>query len=329
MNGLQQIAKRLMGVTMRRSAIVLGVWGEPGIGKTHAALALLRGTPCQSLRVHSTQALEVIVPQVPRPKKIPAWLERSLERLARGEPFETGAFVQTFAALLMANAPLILHVEDLHEATLDRLEVWQKLALAITRTRGVGLIATSRTQPPDGFEVIRLEPLNRAASDALLEAEAGAVLPVEALAWIFKLAHGNPLFTLEFFRFLARQGFVWNDGRHWRWREPERRLMPNTVEALIEQQLLKVNSTESVRRTLEVKALLPVGSPIAVLALVAELGESEIEAALGLLAQQGILIGMEFAHPLFREVRLATLRPVARLGASGTQRLRARSNSGG
>jgi hypothetical protein len=47
MNGLQQIAKRLMGVTMRRSAIVLGVWGEPGIGKTHAALALLRGTPCQ------------------------------------------------------------------------------------------------------------------------------------------------------------------------------------------------------------------------------------------------------------------------------------------
>jgi tetratricopeptide (TPR) repeat protein len=309
MNGLQQIAKRLMGVTMRRSAIVLGVWGEPGIGKTHAALALLRGTPCQSLRVHSTQALEVIVPQVPRPKKIPVWLERSLERLARGEPFETGAFVQTFAALLMANAPLILHVEDLHEATLDRLEVWQKLALVITRTRGVGLIATSRTQPPDGFEVIRLEPLNRAASDALLEAEAGAVLPVEALAWIFKLAHGNPLFTLEFFRFLARQGFVWNDGRHWRWREPERRLMPNTVEALIEQQLLKVNSTESVRRTLEVKALLPVGSPIAVLALVAELGESEIEAALGLLAQQGILIGMEFAHPLFREVRLATLRP--------------------
>jgi hypothetical protein len=144
MNGLQQMAKRLTGLTMRRSGIALGLWGEAGIGKTHTASALLRGTPCQSLSVYATQALEGIVRQVPRPKKMAVWLEQSLERLARGEPFETAVFVQTFAALLTANAPLVLHIEDLHEVTPDRLELWQQLALAVTRTRGVGLIATSR-----------------------------------------------------------------------------------------------------------------------------------------------------------------------------------------
>ena len=313
MNGSdERFARRLTGLAARRSGLAVCLWGEPGIGKTHTALSWLRGTPLESVSIHATQTLEVIVRQVPRPKKISVWLERSLERLQQGESLETATFIQTLAALLTVNAPLILHIEDLHEATPDRLEVWQKLALAVTRTRGVGLIATSRVQPPEGFEVIRLEPLNRVASDALLEAEASAALPAEALAWIFKHAQGNPLFTLEFFRFLARQGFVWNDGRHWRWREPERRLMPNTVEALIEQQLLKVNSSEAVRRTLEAKALLPVDSPVPTLALVAELEASELEAAQRFLAQQGILMGTGFAHPLYREVRLATLRPERR-----------------
>ncbi len=313
MNGeLQRLARRFTGLTLRRSGIVLGVWGESGIGKTHTALALLRGTPCQSLSVHATQPLEGIVRQLPRPKKTSVWLERSLERLGRGEPLEMDVLIQTLAALLAASAPLIVHVEDLHEAGPERLEAWRQLAVALTQTRGVGLIATSRAQPPDGFEVIRLEPLNREASDALLEAEAGAALPSEALGWIFNHAAGNPLFTLEFFRFLARQGFLWNDAHRWRWRSPEREVMPVTVEALIEQQLLNVSGNESVRRTLEAKALLPLNSPPSLLAAVAGLQESELEVAQVVLAQQGILVGTEFAHPLFREVRLATMRPERR-----------------
>jgi tetratricopeptide (TPR) repeat protein len=307
MNGLQQMAKRLTGLTMRRSGIVLGLWGEAGIGKTHTALALLRGTSCQSSSVHAIQALEGIVRQVPRPKKMSIWLEQSLERLARGEPFEMAAFVQTFAALLVANAPLVLHIEDLHEATPDRLELWQQLALAVTRTRGVGLIATSRTQPPEGFEVFRLEPLNRAASDALLEVEAGAALPAEALVWIFKHAQGNPLFTLEFFRFLARHGFVWNDGQRWHWRVPERLVMPVTVEATIERAISEACVDTSTRVALNARAYLESLEPNlnlepAVWAHVAGIELDALERAERTLRAWGVLNDSGFVHPLFREV---------------------------
>ena len=183
MNGPdERFTRRLTGLAARRSGLAFCLWGEPGIGKTHTALAWLRGTPLKSVSVHAAQTAAAMVHAIPRPKSPSVWLERSVERVLNGEPLETTALVQTFAGLLIANAPLILHVEDLHEATPERLEFWQQLALAITRTRGVGLIATSRTPPPDAFEITRLEPFNRAASDALLEAEAGAVLPIEALS---------------------------------------------------------------------------------------------------------------------------------------------------
>jgi DNA-binding SARP family transcriptional activator/TPR repeat protein len=307
MNGLQQMAKRLTGLTMRRSGIALGIWGEAGIGKTHTASALLRGTPCQSWSVHATQALEGIVRQVPRPKKMAVWLEQSLERLVRGEPFETAAFVQTFTALLATNAPLVLHIEDLHEATPDRLELWQQLALAVTRTRGVGLIATSRVQLPNGFEVIRLEPLDRTASDALLEAEAGATLPIDALAWIFEHARGNSLFTLEFFRFLARHGFVWNDTQRWHWRVPERLVMPVTVEATIERAISEACVDTSTRAALNARAYLESLEPNLnlepeVWAYVAGLDLEALERAERTLRARGVLNDSGFVHPLFREV---------------------------
>ena len=118
MNGSdERFARRLTGLAARRSGLAVCLWGEPGIGKTHTALSWLRGTPLKSVSIHATQTLEVIVRQVPRPKKISVWLERSLERLQQGEPLETATFIQTLAALLTGNAPLILHIEDLHEAT--------------------------------------------------------------------------------------------------------------------------------------------------------------------------------------------------------------------
>ena len=136
----QQLARRLTGLTARRSGLAVGLWGEPGIGKTYTALALLRATPYQSFTVHATQTLETIVLALPRPKKASIWLEQTLNRLLRGEPSEPGALLETFTALLSANAPLILHVEDLHEAEPERLEFWKQLALAVVRIRGVGLI---------------------------------------------------------------------------------------------------------------------------------------------------------------------------------------------
>ncbi len=308
----QQVSRRLAGLAAKRSSVVLGLWGEPGIGKTHRALALLGGAPCQSLTVHATQTPESFIGKIQRPKKISVWLQRSLERAHRGEARDVAALVQTLAALLTANAPMILHVEDLHEATAERLEFWTQLAPMVSRTRGVGLIVTSRANPPDGFEAVRLSPLSRQASDALLEAEVSATLPGEALSWLFERVAGNPLYTLEFFRFLARQGFVWNDGHRWRWRAPEREVMPITVEGLIERMLREATGAPALEDAIRAKAVLGLGANDDVWAKVAELTPENLSESKRELERQGILVRGEFAHPLYREVIAHSLTPECR-----------------
>ncbi len=299
---------------MKRPGLALGLWGEPGIGKTHTVLALLRGTPCQTRSVHATQAFDKIILSLPRPPKLTLWLEKILERITKGETLETAMLNQALVALLAANAPIILHVEDLHEASQERLGVWQQLALGVRRTRGVGLMATSRVQPPEGFEAIRLLALTRAESDVLLEAEAGAKLPPEALGWLFERAAGNPLFTLEFFRLLARQGSLWNDGQRWRFRIPERETMPVTVEALIEQVLQETANTPALENAIGAKAMLGLGSSEQLWAEVAGLTLEDLSAVKKELEQRGVLVAGEFVHPLFREVVLAQMRVEQRQG---------------
>jgi tetratricopeptide (TPR) repeat protein len=297
---------------MKRPGLAFGVWGEPGIGKTHTSLALLRGTPCQTKTVHATQALEKSLLALPRPKKLTLWLEKILERLTIGETLETGILNQALVALLAANAPIILHVEDLHEASPERLEFFNQLAQAVTRTRGVGLFVTSRAQPSESFEAIRLSALNREESDALLEAEASAKLPSEALAWLFERAAGNPLFTLEFFRLLARNGSVWNDGHLWRWRQPMGETMPVTVEALIEQTLLEAVNTPTLETAVGAKVMLGANLSENLWVQVTELTLEDFFKARTLLETRGVLANDEFSHPLYGEVIAGGLSPEQR-----------------
>jgi len=299
---LDLLSRRLRGLAARRPGFALALWGEPGIGKTYVAQALLRGTPCKSFAVHATHAFETMVQTLPRPKKISVWLERSLERLERGELQDPAPVVQTVAGLLWANAPVILHVEDLHEANEARLEFWAQLARALHQTRGVGLIFTTRVQPGAELEAIRLSPLSREDSDRLLCDEAGATVPPEALGWVFERARGNPLFTLEFFRFLARRGFLWNDGQRWRWRAPEGEVLPATVEALIERVLERAMERPARGDVLEAKALLGREVPESLWVQVSGLEPDALREALRDLEREGVLAGAEFAHPLFREV---------------------------
>ncbi|MCV6004125.1 hypothetical protein OFO99_32325, partial [Escherichia coli] len=81
-------------------------------------------------------------------------------------------------------------------------------------------MVTSRVSPPEPLAALQVEPLSREGSLGLLEAELGASVPEEVAAWIYERARGNPLFTLEYLRHLARQGHLWNDGNRWHWRPP-------------------------------------------------------------------------------------------------------------
>ncbi|PYE53925.1 hypothetical protein DES52_107183 [Deinococcus yavapaiensis KR-236] len=285
-----------------RAGLAVGLWGEPGVGKTHLAQSLLSTTPCPSLSVQASNALEQVALALPPLKRPGSWLARSIERLGSREALTGSQLVEVLAAQLAHGAPLIVHVEDLHAASPEQRQLWQQVAARVKRTKGAGLLVTSRTPLPEEFESIRVQPLSRAASDALLEAEVRAELPVEARAWIYEQAGGNPLFTLEFFRFLARQGLLWNDGRRWHWRVPEQRVVPATVEALIEEVIAGATESSSLKTVLQAKAIL--GRDVAASRLAEVVGSSldELRDATEHLTRAGLLLHGEFVHPLYAEV---------------------------
>lgn len=295
-------SRRFVGLLVKRPGIALGLWGAPGIGKTFAARALLRETACRNFSLHATTRPSQLARALPRPLKLPDWAQRSLEKLEVGEFVETSAIIDTCGAILTGLAPFVLHLEDVHEAPPERLEFIQTLGQVVQRLKGVGLIVTSRTELPEPFENVQLDPLSSEEVKAMLEGEAGARLPTECLEWIQAKAMGNPLYTLEYFRFLARQGFAWNDGRRWRWRKPDPELMPVTVEALIEGALADATDTPALQDVLGAKAALPSGSSEALWASVSGHALELVQDARVEFERRGILVSGEFAHPLYREV---------------------------
>jgi tetratricopeptide (TPR) repeat protein len=186
------------------------------------------------------------------------------------------------------------------------------LADKIQRTKGVGLLVTSRTQPPAPFEPYRLEPLELASTRQLLEGELGVAPPKEATDWMFERSRGNPLFALEHLRYLVRGGYLWSDGQRWNWRAPLQGLLPVTVEALIERLIADIRQQPGAMAALEARAILPWQVEPQVWAEVAGLPEAEFASARRELERRGLLRSEAFAHPLFKEVTERTLLPERR-----------------
>jgi hypothetical protein len=167
----------------KHKSVALCLWGQAGIGKTHRARDLLQSIPCQSLTLHASTSWATLAQALPSTKKLPIWAERSLEHLKQNKSLDAKQMLDALTALLTTLAPLLLHIEDLHEAGAERLEFWQALARAVTRTKGVGLIATSRTLAPEPFEAVQLLPLSHLESDELLRRDIGEI-PRDAIHFI-------------------------------------------------------------------------------------------------------------------------------------------------
>jgi hypothetical protein len=311
-DALQNLAKRLLGLNSFRPGLAVALWGDPGIGKTFSVGRLLDRTPLASAQVHASQSLRDILQVLPRPQQIPAWASALLEQLEAGEILSKTQQLELFSSFLDKLSPFVLHIEDLHEASTERTELFLALAHKVLHLPGTGLIVTSRSKPLPPFEAIRLEPLNLLETTALIEVEAAAPLPPEAVNWVFLRALGNPLFTLEYFRFLSRQGFLYNDGKRWRWRDPEREIVPVTVEALIERVLQAAYQNLDLEQLIGVKAILGFRAPKTVLLEILGVTAKELQVLQTELEGRGILRHGEFAHPLYRELGLSNLQAESR-----------------
>jgi tetratricopeptide (TPR) repeat protein len=308
---LLSLSHSLRRIVSKQSSQVIGLWGEPGIGKTFTANAILYELSCPHLRLHAGMSTRDLLQALPRSKKLSVWAEVQLERMARGEATDTQVFAEAVAASLMALAPFVVYLEDVHEASPSRLEMIRAIAGAVLRSRGVALLVTSRTELPEPFVNHRLEPLDQGQTRVLLEAQLGATLPEDALEWIGSRTHGNPLFALEFLRYLSRQGLLWSDGQQWRWRAPKDDFVPVTVEALIEEFTACVLTSPPLRAALEARTMLPAELEVAHLrdlwAKVADLKPESLEHLRAELERGGLLRGTDVAHPLFGEVVRAGL----------------------
>ena len=68
--------QRLNPVVSKRLGVVLGVYGEPGIGKSWTLQQVLAGLVCRHLSVHATLSDSDLAAALPKPKKLPAWAEK-------------------------------------------------------------------------------------------------------------------------------------------------------------------------------------------------------------------------------------------------------------
>ena len=302
---LAQVGRVLGAVLSRRVGVSLALWGEAGIGKSHAAAELLSQLPCEHLTVPASLPITRL-PELPRPRPLPDWVAQQLRGLRSGKELSGRAVVDTLIRSLMPLAPFVLHLEDWHDADPARQDLIVSLARAVKRAPGLGLLLTSRTPLPNPFLNNPLARLTAPETAALLQAQLGASLPPESLTWIHTRTDGNPLFMLEFLRYLTRQGFLWSDGQSWHWRTPPDQFVPMSVEALIEQLIAGATQDEQARRVVEARATLPPGlDDQATLEMWQTLAECDLptfESLTRHLAKRGLLNGLEFSHPLFGEV---------------------------
>ncbi len=292
------LIERFQDLTKTEPSQVIWLWGEAGVGKSFLITETIRLLPYRCFSIHATkntatQLLEIL-PQV----LLPAW-----SVLVTKQNNEE-ALIQSLVATLLELSPCLLSIEDMHEASAVQKIFWQKLCTEIQKNQGIGVVISSRVPPDFAVTSIAVPRLDQTTIQALLEKEMGWLVPSAVSQWIYARTDGNPLFTLEFFKWLIRFGHLWNDTRTWHWREPNDTRLPTRVEVLIEQALDPAMRDANMSQALCSAALL--GSQIRndIWQECSGLSKDKMTSVIQQLERLGILRQAQFTHSLFREVIL-------------------------
>lgn len=289
---LLPLRRQLSAVLSRQAGQVVGVCGEVGSGKTFVIESLLKNAPCKHLHVSAFLSELDIIQSLPNFKPS----QKQLEHLNQS------ARLEILAKQLSTLAPFVLVLENIHELSAERLEFINQLATLVPKLRGVGLFVTSRTEVPSPFKCYWLEPLTYQDVAALLETQAKNNLPREGLEWVFAKSQGNPLFALEFWRYLSQQGYFWSDGSRWRWRVAPKDFVPPTVRAVLHEWVKAVAKDDVSKRVLEIRALLPDSLNEKVWMEVAGLEPPLFSNIQKRLENMGLVREGKFAHPLVTQI---------------------------
>jgi tetratricopeptide (TPR) repeat protein len=317
--GKTAIADQLASRAAERGALVL--WGRCWEGGSappywpwaQIIRAVADGRDAESLRsLASSGAAEIalLVPELAKPLRVPTdWL-RPIESDARR--FYVFEAVTSFLKAASQAQPVVLVLDDLHEADQPSLLLLRYLISDVQRSRMLVLATYREAGPERGTEaddvlavlaregaVLALQGLDRDEVGRLVEQVSGSIPLQDEVTEIYEATQGNPLFVREVTRLMAAPRPE-SQGRL-------RILIPPSVRAVIRRRLSPL-SADAVRllsaaavagRDFELR-LVGAASGLASDRVLGSLAEA---VALGLVGEEATAVGVyRFSHPLMQEV---------------------------
>lgn len=209
------LVERLLAGARVGDSGVLVVTGEPGIGKTALLEHVLDHT--EGMRVLTARGVEAeqplafgglhqlfapvlhLLPELPGPQAEALEVALSLREGRRPERFAVGAGVLGLLSRVAEDQPLAVVIDDVH--LLDESSA-EALAFAARRlsTDPVAVVAAQRGEPSaqlGGLTVLRLGPLDEAATRALVSGQTTWASTDVALRRFHAITGGNPLAILD------------------------------------------------------------------------------------------------------------------------------------
>ncbi len=302
-----RLLERLNGIASGFRSAAIAIVADAGMGKTHTVEQVLSVIPCTRVLIPISEPWHWLHTRLPvATKPLPVWAEQVFKQLKEQQNLSEKSIAQAVLTYLTALSPVLVHLEDAHEANPAQLALWVTVAQMLGKSKGIGLIITSRLPLSAAFQEFSLQALDQKAATALLNNAAVYPLPPDAINWIYKRSLGNPLFTLEFFQHALRQGFLWQVQKQWFWQEPiQTQTIPKDLEAIIIERLEDISqqiaAPSILRQVLLSLALLP-NQPNLRDHVFATWSEQMQNVYHLELFSTGIWSANQFVHPLYPEV---------------------------